>query len=83
VAVADLRRNSYSVRYSHLTRPQHSVRVSVLSARKIDAEAACWVHELIASVSGQNLGLGMPTSVASGACAASLMSAAVRVSWPT
>ena len=35
VAGADLRRNSYSVRYSHLVRPQHSVRVSLLSARRI------------------------------------------------
>jgi hypothetical protein len=43
-----------------------------------DAEAACWVHGLTASVSEQNLCLGMPASVASGTCAASLMSAAVR-----
>jgi hypothetical protein len=35
VAGADLRRNSYSVRYSHLARPQHSVRVSLVSARRI------------------------------------------------
>jgi hypothetical protein len=35
VAVADLRRNSYSVRYSPLARPDHSVRGSVVSARRI------------------------------------------------
>jgi hypothetical protein len=35
VAVADLRRNSYSVPYSHLARHQHSVRVSLVSARRI------------------------------------------------
>jgi hypothetical protein len=35
VAVADLHRNCYSVRYSHLARPHHSVRVSLVSARRI------------------------------------------------
>jgi hypothetical protein len=35
MAVADLRRNSYSVRYSHLAQPHHSVRVSLVSARRI------------------------------------------------
>jgi hypothetical protein len=35
------------------------------------------------SVSGQNFCLGMRASVASGACAGSLMFAAVRAGWPT
>src|SRR5512133_2341028 len=35
------------------------------------------------SVSGQNLCSGMWWSVASGACAGSLMSATVRLGWPT
>ncbi len=35
------------------------------------------------SVSGQNFCSGMRRSVASGACAGSLMSAAVRLGWPT
>ena len=34
-------------------------------------------------LSGQNFCSGMRTSVASGACAGSLMSATVRVGWPT
>jgi hypothetical protein len=35
------------------------------------------------SVSGQNLCLGMPANMASAACRRSLMSATVRVGWPT
>jgi hypothetical protein len=66
VAVADLRRNSYSVRYSHLARPDHSVRVSVVSARRIRRRSGLLGARVDRFRSEQNLCLGMPASVASG-----------------
>jgi hypothetical protein len=79
VAVADLRHSCYSVRYSlwrDLGTPSESLVVPT-------PEAACWVHGLTASVSGQNRCLGMGMSVASAACGGSLMFATVCAGWPT
>jgi hypothetical protein len=79
VAVADLRHNCYSVRYS-LWHDLGTPSESLISAGVPTPEAA-GVHRLTASVSAQNLCLEMPVAFA--ACARSPMYASVLVGWPT
>ena len=60
MAGADLRRNSYSVRYSHLVRPQHSVRVSLVSPWRIRRRSGLLGERVDRFRVGQNRCLGMP-----------------------
>ena len=79
MAVADLRHNCYSIRYSLTHDLGTPVRVS--DKRWSSDPRSGRVHRLTASVSGHNLCLEMPVAFA--ACARSPMYASVLVSWPT